>query len=274
MNNFEENKREGWIGLYRSLKNHWIYPDDRPYTEMEAWIDLLLSVNHKERPVRVKNKVLKCKRGQSVRSLTKWAERWKWSKSKVYRFFELLQSDDMIETESETVTTRVTVCNFGTYQFPTNGDETQSKRNRNDEEMTPKRPGTESESNKNDKNAENEEEVREVHARARIIEILKSMDKPDKSKQLFSIKGFGQCFLDYWIMRYDKYEDLPTEVVVNELYSRLIDLKSEGNSPINVIRQSIRGGYKDFFKDRDKKFNTSDKDPEVFANAQAYNTRL
>ena len=161
MSNQIENRQRGFIALFRSLQEHWIYPSDRQFTEYEAWIDLLLEANHKPRPVRVKNKIIQCKRGQSVRSLTRWAERWKWSKSKVYRFLELLESDGMIETVSETVTTRISICNYESYQSKENKSETGLEQGQNDPETNPKQLGTESDSNKNENNAKNEKNVRE-----------------------------------------------------------------------------------------------------------------
>lgn len=139
----------GWIKLHRDIQNHWLYPSDRPFTEYEAWQDLLLSVNHKERKVKVKNRLLECGRGESLRSIKNWAQRWRWSRSKVYRFFELLNKDNMIETVSETVTTRLTICNYSTYQNNISKNETQMKQPRNDPETTP-------DTNKNDKNVKND----------------------------------------------------------------------------------------------------------------------
>ena|SRR5690625_1383271 len=127
--NFNDNRQSGYISLYRSIQNHWLYPSGRSFTDYEAWTDLLMQANHKPRAVRVKNKVIHCERGQSVRSITQWAERWKWTRSKVYRFLEILKADGMIETHSETVTTRITICNYESYQTPVKKDETDSETN-------------------------------------------------------------------------------------------------------------------------------------------------
>lgn len=157
--NLEDNRQWGYIALFRSLQNHWIYPNDREFTEYEAWIDLILEANHKSKSVRVKNQILECKRGQSIRSLKNWADRWQWSKSKTYRFLELLESDGMIETVSETVTTRITICNYDTYQTPKKDSETLSETGAKRHQTTPKRLGTESDTNKNVNNANNEKNV-------------------------------------------------------------------------------------------------------------------
>jgi predicted transcriptional regulator len=180
MSNINENRSRGYIALFRSLQKHWLYPDGRAFTEYEAWIDLLMQANHKTRTVRVKNQLIKCKRGESVRSISQWAERWNWSRSKVYRFLNLLQDDGMIETVSETVTSRITICNYESYQDPKNNTETQVKQGRNDGETQVKRPRNASETvsntNKNVNNAnngKNEKNEREsTHAPTRE-EVLK-----------------------------------------------------------------------------------------------------
>jgi hypothetical protein len=124
--NFDENIIQGWIKLYRSTKNHWLYPSDREFTEFEAWIDLILEVNHKPKKVRIKGGLVACDRGQSVRSMKEWGNRWQWGKDKVRRFFDLLKSDDMIVTENLKTTTRLTICNYEVYQDKKHVDESQN----------------------------------------------------------------------------------------------------------------------------------------------------
>jgi len=121
----------GWITLDRSIKEHWLNKQDRVYSEFEAWIDILLTVNHSEQKLKLKGVLLTVKRGESVCSLETWGKRWKWNKNRVRRFFSLLQKDSMIEIKSEQITTRLTVCNYDSYQSKRNADVTQTKRKRN-----------------------------------------------------------------------------------------------------------------------------------------------
>ena len=120
----------GWITLDRSIKEHWLNKQDRVYSEFEAWIDILLTVNHSEQKIKLKGVLLTVKRGESVCSLDTWGKRWKWNKNRVRRFFSLLQKDSMIDLKSEQITTRLTVCNYDSYQSKRNADETQTKRRR------------------------------------------------------------------------------------------------------------------------------------------------
>ncbi|MBD3180753.1 hypothetical protein GF312_00575 [Candidatus Poribacteria bacterium] len=138
----------GWIRLHRSLTDHWIWKD-KPFTKGQAWIDILLECNHREGKFNQKGVLMICKRGESLNSLDTWAWRWGWNKSKVRRFLKLLQKDNMIELKSETITTRLTICNYDKWQTDRHADETEMKRKRNASEtqVTP---------NKNDKNDKND----------------------------------------------------------------------------------------------------------------------
>lgn len=130
---------KGWISLHRQIQDNWLYKKQRKFSEFEAWIDILLSVNHERAKVVIQHEILYCERGQSLYSLDTWGKRWKWDKSKVRRFLNLLKKEHMIETENERKTTRITVCNYDTYQISKNTDETQVKRKRNANEtrLTP-----------------------------------------------------------------------------------------------------------------------------------------
>lgn len=150
----------GWIKLDREITSHWIFEDSWKFRN---WIDLLTLVNHSEQKVNIKGTVLTCNRGETLCSLDTFARRWKCDKSKVRRFLKLLQDDSMIELKSEHITTRLTICNYDTYQGEGNADETQMKRKRHKDEtkMTP---------NKNDNNEKKERSI----FKAPTLEDLKS----------------------------------------------------------------------------------------------------
>lgn len=124
----------GWIKIHRSITNHWLYTEKRVFSKFEAWNDILLTVNYIDAKTIIKGSIYEVKRGQSILSLDSWSKRWNWDKSKVRRFLNTLQLDNMIVIKSDTVTTQLTVCNYDSYQGERNADETQTKRKRNADE--------------------------------------------------------------------------------------------------------------------------------------------
>lgn len=125
---------KGWISLHRKLQTNWLWEEKRTFSRAEAWIDILLSVNHKQKKVLIKNTVFLVNRGDSIMSLDSWGKRWGWNKSKVRRFLKLLENEGMVELKNEQKTTRLSICKYDSYQGERNDNETQSKRNRNDNE--------------------------------------------------------------------------------------------------------------------------------------------
>jgi len=121
----------GWIKIHRSITDHWLYTEKRKFSKFEAWNDILLTVNFAPGKIIIKGKIILINRGESVLSLESWGKRWKWDKSSVKRFFDLLKKDNMIELKNETVTTRLTVCKYEDYQSSENANETQTKQKRN-----------------------------------------------------------------------------------------------------------------------------------------------
>jgi len=125
---------KGWISLHREIQEHWLWQEKREFSKLEAWFDILLTVNHSEQKLLIKNTLFIVKRGESIKSLDTWAYRWNWNKSKVRRFLKMLENDSMIVTKNERKTTRLTVCKYDNYQDKRNADETILKRKRNADE--------------------------------------------------------------------------------------------------------------------------------------------
>lgn len=113
----------------------------------------MFSVNHEDKKVLIKGTLIDCKRGQSVQSLDTWARDWGVTKKTVRDFFMLLQKDSMLIYENVQISTRITVCNYDSYQGEVNGEETQSKRKVNAKETV----ATPKQEYKNDKNDNNKE---------------------------------------------------------------------------------------------------------------------
>jgi hypothetical protein len=165
----------GWIKLHRQLTEHWIW-NNSDY--LKWWLDILMEVNHTDQKTLIKGILFECKRGEKLYSLDTWAKRWKTNKSKVRRFFDLLQKDEMIVLKNETITTRLTVCKYDSYQDERNANETQVKRKRNASE-TQTTPIQEC---NNDNNVNNENKVYKSFKHLSI-----TFDEVDKLKNDYTI---------------------------------------------------------------------------------------
>lgn len=107
---------KGWVAIHRKLLDSWVWTKDKEFTKGQAWVDILLSVNHAEQKVLIGNEFYSVGPGESVRSIKTWAARWGWSRGKVRRFLDVLENDHMIEFKTDTKTTHLSVCNWETYQ--------------------------------------------------------------------------------------------------------------------------------------------------------------
>ena len=128
---------KGYIKVYRDIRDHWIW-QEKPYGKAQAWIDLLMLANHEEKKILFDGQLITVGKGQHMTSLTKLAERWGWSRSKVKRFLDVLKSEQMCNTKRNSNGTLITVINYGFYQdtrnTKRNTDEKKAEHARNADE--------------------------------------------------------------------------------------------------------------------------------------------
>lgn len=108
-------KTIGWIRLDRKLLDHWVW-NDRPFAKGQAWVDLVLTANHREQKVLFNGQSLTIERGSTLTSIRKLSERWGWSQGKARRFLDVLKADGMLTEERSGNGTVLTLVNYGAYQ--------------------------------------------------------------------------------------------------------------------------------------------------------------
>lgn len=116
--------KQGFIKLHRKLQDCWIWKIKEPFDKRSAWIDLLLEVNHTDTKMMFNGELIEIKRGQTMTSIRKLAEKWCWSYDKTMRYLKLLESDGMIRKESDNFRTLITVENYEVYQYVPNTNRT------------------------------------------------------------------------------------------------------------------------------------------------------
>lgn len=112
-------KTKGWIKLYRSIEDHWLWQNEK-FNYQSAWIDLLIMVNHEPKKIKIANSIVEIKPGQRWTSIRQLGQRWQWKEEKVLRFLRLLESDGMIYKESNSRGTLLTIVNYEDFQVSEN----------------------------------------------------------------------------------------------------------------------------------------------------------
>lgn len=105
----------GYIRLYRSIWDHQVFREE-PFTEQQAWIWLCSHAAWKARQQRLGEHLVNLERGQIIGAVRFLGEKWGWSKGKVERYLERLKNEAMVETETGTGITVITICNYDEYQ--------------------------------------------------------------------------------------------------------------------------------------------------------------
>lgn len=111
--------------INRRLLDHplWI---SEPFTKGQAWVDLIGRANYKDSHFYKKITRIDIKRGQTSESIVNLGKRWGWSRGKVSRFLNLLETEQMIVQQRSNQTTIVTICNYDVYQLDSDDDGTSS----------------------------------------------------------------------------------------------------------------------------------------------------
>jgi hypothetical protein len=218
---------DGWIKLHRSIKEHWIFNDSDKF---KAWTLMLMEVNHCKQKVIIRGEVYECDAGQSLYSYDTWAKLFgkSWTKQKVRTFFSLLEKDKMLTHEGLHYTTRITICNYKTYQ----GNVVPKQEQYNTPSNTPITHGQHTDNtpitpNKNENNDKN----------ARIKQPVVCV--PEK---LSSIVGFDEAW-NQWIDHLREKRKRPTTGAMNAQLKRL----SEMQNPIETILWCIEKNWQGIY---------------------------
>ena len=115
INNVKENKEAGFVPIYRSIKDHWLWQESRVKTRLEAWIDLLLRASHEDQKEPIGADFIMVKKGQVLTSQLQLSTDWFWSRKKVNHFLNVLQKDGMLVVKTATKWSMITICNYGSY---------------------------------------------------------------------------------------------------------------------------------------------------------------
>lgn len=109
-----------FLPLARKVTKNWVW-EDKPFSRGAAWVDLLLLANYTDKKKSKNGGICTYKRGDVNLSMVHLADRWGWDRRKVKRFLNALESDGMVQVNSTTYGTTITIVN---YEFYNNGGTT------------------------------------------------------------------------------------------------------------------------------------------------------
>lgn len=104
---------DGWILLQRKIVDNYLFKENRVYSKLEAWVDMLFMANFKDKTMTLNKHVVKVRRGCFLSSYRQLAKRWKWSHPKVSRFMNELLENNQIKMEK--INKDLTVINILNY---------------------------------------------------------------------------------------------------------------------------------------------------------------
>lgn len=87
-----------------------------PFTKGQAWVDLIGNARFRDGFVRIRGVKVDVPRGCVYFSEVKLAERWRWSRGKVRRFLNELETEQRIEQQKNNITSLIKIINYEEYQ--------------------------------------------------------------------------------------------------------------------------------------------------------------
>lgn len=90
---------DGYIALWRKLRENPLWKERRRFSRAEAWIDLLMDTHWQDETVLLGTTIVSVKRGQALLSQRKKAAQWGWARNSVHAFLSMLKNAGMVSHE-------------------------------------------------------------------------------------------------------------------------------------------------------------------------------
>jgi len=211
-----------WVKINRSLLNSDLWKQES-FTRGQAWVDLILLANYAEGFIRARGIKIIILRGQVGVSQVELSKRWKWSRGKVNRFLNELETEEQIEQQKNNVNSVITIVNYERYQGVGTADDTANDQQSDSKQDTNK---------KNKKNEKNKEEKEK-----RVI-------LPFESKE------FSEAWDKWKIYKKEEFSfAYKSEVSEKTALTALLNSSNENEATaIKMIDQAIVNGWKGIYE--------------------------
>jgi hypothetical protein len=226
----------GYISIHRKIKESWIF-DNSDY--LKAWIVILMEVNHSDKKVLIEGELIECNRGESVNSMQTWSDVFgkRWTRQKVRTFFKLLEKDEKVNQQGLRKTTKLSVCNYDTYQSNQPRDNQQVNQQPTNSQPTDNQQITTNNNVNNNNNG-----------------ITKPVElKFDPKKYADNIEWIDNNLWIEWIDHKKKVKGAITERALKANVKTLESFGKE-NSYFN-IEKALEKNWKDFYLEENNLFN-------------------
>ncbi len=184
-----------WISLHRKIRCNPLFNQKRKFSRFEAWVDMLMEANYKEKKWLSGNEMIPVKRGSFITSELKLMDRWQWSKSKVRAFLKLLENEEMIVKKTDTKRTTIFIVNYDYYQSAQTTKEPQKDYKKTAKELQKDTTNKDNKGNKDNKKKSKPEKTT-------YAEFVKMTT--DQYQKL--IKEYGQGATDRMVEILDNYK--------------------------------------------------------------------
>ena len=142
----------GWIKLHRQFTEWEWYDDDKC---IRMFIHLLLKANHKDKNWRG----MEVKRGEYITSIGNLANETGMSQQTIRTVLKKLEKTSEINRQSTNKLTKISICNYATYQGEENETNKQTNKQLTSNQQTTNKQLTTTKECKNDKNDNNEKNI-------------------------------------------------------------------------------------------------------------------
>lgn len=246
----------GWIKLHRKILDCFIW-QDKPYDKARAWIDLLLIAMHHDKKMLIDDEVVIIQRGSFMTSIVKLADRWGWSRNKVVRYLDVLESEQMLNTKRTPKGTLITIVKYDDYQLADMSSEStyESTHGATNETPDESADGTTGESadesqNKNINNIKNvKNEKNEKKEKKEVTNVTK---KKEPVVYYPNDDLLDNAFREYVTMRHKIKKPITTKQCLTRAMNTLDRLSGgDNNLAIKILNQSVDHCWQGLFALKD-----------------------
>lgn len=246
----------GWIKLHRKILDCFIW-QDKPYDKARAWIDLLLIAMHHDKKMLIDDEVVIIQRGSFMTSIVKLADRWGWSRNKVVRYLDVLESEQMLNTKRTPKGTLITIVKYDDYQLADMSSESTYESTHGATNETPgeSADGTTGESadesqNKNINNIKNvKNEKNEKKEKKEVTNVTK---KKEPVVYYPNDDLLDNAFREYVTMRNKIKKPITTKQCLTRAMNTLDRLSGgDNNLAIKILNQSVDHCWQGLFALKD-----------------------